>query len=83
MLDRLPPAARHAVLLLVINPLVAAAGVATSAVLAVAGIDGIDWPAVVHSASSAGAVVMASGLATWIGCWVTPITRQYGAGAQR
>ena len=80
-----PPALPQAPQLVAValpSPAVAFAGAVASAVLAVAGIDGIDWPATLRTGGDSAAVVAAAGVATWIGCWVTPITRQYGAGAR-
>lgn len=82
MLDRLPPAARHLILLCVVSPLVALAGVLIAAVLAASGI-GVDWPTALRSGVDAAAVVAASGLGAWIAAWVTPLVGSYGVSSQK
>lgn len=81
MLDRLPPAARHAAILCILAPLVAAVGVLTSAVLAVSGV-GVDWATAGRSALDVAAVTLATGIGTWVTLWVTPLVRSYGPGSK-
>ena len=81
MLDRLHPAARSAVVLCVIAPLVAFLGGVVAAVLQANGASGVDWSTTGRAALDAGATALATGLATFAALWVSPLTKRYGVGS--
>lgn len=81
MLDRLPAWGRHAVVLCLIAPLVAALGVLTLAVLTAGGVH-VAWADTLDTALDTWAVSLAGGVVTMVAMFVTPLTRQYGAGSQ-
>lgn len=82
MLDTLHPAARSLVVLCVIAPLVALVGGFVAAVLQANGASGVDWAATASGALDAASVVLATGVATFITMYVTPLTARYGVGSQ-
>jgi uncharacterized membrane protein len=81
MLDNLNPAARSAVVLCVLAPLVALLGGFVAAVLQANGASGVDWATTTAAALDAAAVVLATGVATFLALYVTPLTARYGVGA--
>jgi uncharacterized membrane protein len=81
MLDNLNPAARSAVILCVLAPLVALLGGFVAAVLQANGASGVDWGSTVTTSLDAGATALATGLATFLALFVTPLTARYGVGA--
>lgn len=83
MLDRLPPFARHAVVLLVLAPLVALLGVFTLAVLTADGVFSVDWAATARAALDAAGVSEATGIATLCTLFATPLTSAYGMSAPK
>ena len=80
MLDNLNPAARSAVVLCVIAPLVALLGGFVAAVLAAGGVTGVDWATTARTALDTAGVALATGVGTFITLWVTPLTARYGVG---
>jgi hypothetical protein len=80
MLDRLNPAARSAVILCVLAPLVALLGGFVAAVLAAGGVTGVDWSTTASTALDAGGVALATGIGTFLTLFVTPLTARYGVG---
>lgn len=81
MLDRLHPAARSIVVLCVLAPLVSFLGGFVAAVLQANGASGVDWAGTFGTALDAAAVVLATGVATFLTLFVTPLTSRYGTGS--
>jgi ABC-type transporter Mla maintaining outer membrane lipid asymmetry permease subunit MlaE len=81
MLDNLHPAARSAVVLCVIAPLVALLGGFIAAVLAAGGVTDVDWGNTATTALDTAGVALATGIATFLALYVTPLTARYGVGA--
>lgn len=76
MLDHLPPSARH----LLLAVLGAFLGVLLKDVVTAHTVLGLNWPAeLVKATDTAGA----AGAAAITALWATPLTRQYGVGADR
>jgi len=81
MLDRLSPAARYAVVLVLLMPAVAFVSAMATLVVTSGGFSGIDWMAELDKAANATAVVFANGVLAWIALYVLPITRRFGVGS--
>lgn len=80
-LDTIHPAARSALVLCVLVPVMAAVTTIAGAVLAAAGISGVDWTTVPTTALDAAGVALAGGAGSFAAMWVTPLTKRYGVGA--
>lgn len=80
-LDTIHPAARSVIVLCVLAPLAATLGGFVAAVLQAGGVTGVDWGGTATSALDAGGVALATGLATFLTLYVTPLTRRYGVGS--
>lgn len=76
MLDKLPAWARH--LLIVAGA--AAGGFIITNIQVANGVTAIDWPTVLQQGLNVTAVAVASAAAA---LWTTPLTRQYGVGAEK
>lgn len=81
MLDRLRPATRSAVVLCVLAPLTALLGGFLAAVLQAGGASGVDWAATTAAALDTASMALATGLATFLTLYVTPLTARYGVGS--
>lgn len=81
-LDRLNPAARSAVVLCVVAPVVALVLGFTAAVLTAGGVSGVDWAGTARGAVDTAGVALATGVGTFITLWVTPLTTRYGPGSK-
>lgn len=81
MIDRLHPAARSLVVLCVIAPLTSLLGGFVAAVLQASGASGVDWAATTGAALDTASVVLATGVATFLTLYVTPLTTRYGVGS--
>lgn len=79
-LDTIHPAARSALVLGVLAPLVALVGTFTAAILSAGGID-VAWADTLGDGIDAAAVVFASGVGTFVALYATPLTRRYGVGS--
>lgn len=78
MLDRLPAAARHFVIVVILAPLLGLLLAFVNAVIQAQGLD-VDWAGTWSAAINAAAVSAAFGVSAWLALYVTPLTRQYGA----
>ena len=74
MLDRLPPALRH---FLIVIGAAFAQGI-VSAVISAQGVTGVDWSTVLLDDVNHTAV---AGVTAFVALWLTPLTRQYGVGS--
>lgn len=80
-LDTIHPAARSAIVLCVLAPIVAALGALIAAVMQAGGVTDVDWPATATAALDTAGVALATGMATFLTLWATPLTRRYGVGS--
>lgn len=76
MLDNLPPALRHA--LIVLGG--AFGSVVVAAIVGAKGVTGVDWPTTLLEAVNYGALSVALSLSA---LYLTPLTRQYGIGEKK
>lgn len=81
--DQLHPAARSAIVLGLLVPLMAAATALAGAVMAAGGASGVDWGATLTAALDAAAVAAAGGVGTFGALYVTPLTREFGIGSAK
>lgn len=81
-LDRLPPAARHAVILCLLTPAAIAISVPATAVLSAGGISTADCGQIGTTTLDAVTVSLAGGALSWVALVLTPLTRAYGIGSQ-
>lgn len=81
MLDNLHPALRSVIVLCAIAPLTALLGGFVAAVLQANGASGVDWATTTGTALDTGSVVLATGVATFLTLYVTPLTARYGVGS--
>lgn len=79
-MDRLSPALRHFLIVAVLPTVAAILLHVGSTVVQTGDVYAVDWSAEMRASVNAAALALFSGLATWVGLYLTPLTRQYGVG---
>ena len=77
-LDRLPAAARHSILTMIVAPATGFVGVFLLAIAQAKGVHGVDWVSTLSTAEDTAGITFGSGATAMIAMYITPLTNQYG-----